>query len=162
MPLALLFAAVGCENPADPEVRNIQETELAIVFTFPGGSRPSDTLRNHRLRIAFDGYATYERLAPDGRSDIAKFGDLGMAGFDRLDSIFLAVNYPSLGIHSDASDSLYCVQNGFAFYRISYRPTLRSSFHSLTDAACFTTPPAGFTILRNKLLYIINDSLEDY
>ncbi|UCD38367.1 MAG: hypothetical protein JSW54_02495 [Fidelibacterota bacterium] len=159
MPIALLFATLGCQDPITPEASTIHESELAIVFTIAGVPALSDELSSHRLRIAFDGYTTYEELTTSGNANIIETTNLGMAGYSRLDSAFQAVNYTSLGIHSRAADSLYCVQNGFAFQRISYRSNPSATFHSLTDAICFQTPPASFTILRYRLLGIIDTLL---
>ncbi len=155
--LVLPLLAVACQSPTGPGLRTIAEDDLAIEYATLGGlPQPGGPDARH-LRIAFDGYATFDERLESGQVNILRAGDLGVAGYSRLDSLFQARNFLSLTIASPAAG---CTVDG-PVSTIGYRASRDTTMHFFTDAGCAEVPPAGFTILRYALIALIEDSLHE-
>ncbi len=153
--LPLLLAA--CQSPTEPGLRSITEDDLAIEYATLGLISQPDGSSARHLRIAFDGYATYDERLESGQVIILRAGDLGPAGYTRLDSLFQARNFLSLTIVPPAAG---CTVDG-PVTAIGYRASRDTTMHFLTDAGCTEVPPAGFTILRYALAALVEDSLHE-
>lgn len=158
--LYLLLAAalaVACESLAGPGVRTVGDADLAIEYATVGGQRAATEPDAHHLRIAFDGYATYDERYASGEVNMLRTAELGAAGIGRLDSLFDAQRFLALVIQPDSE---YCLSEGGVSI-ITYRPTADASLHSLTDTGCTQVLPAGFIIIRYALLGLIEHSLSE-
>ncbi len=155
--LVLLLLAVACQSPTGPGLRSIANKDLAIEYATLGSLAQSDGGSARHLRIAFDGYATFDERLESGQVNILRAGDLGTVGYARLDSLFQARNFLSLTIDSPAAG---CPVDG-PVSTIGYRASRDTTMHFFTDAGCSAVPPAGFTILRYALATLIEGSLDE-
>ncbi len=153
--LPLLLAA--CQSPTESGLRSITDEDLAIEYATLGLLSQPDGASARHLRIAFDGYATYDERLESGQVNILRAGDLGTTGYVRLDSLFQARNFLSLTIVPPTAG---CTVDG-PVSAIGYRASRDTTMHYLTDAGCAEVPPAGFTILRYALAALIEDFLDE-